>query len=64
MEVAAAAVALGVESASVIGLRAAAAYGGPRAADEAWRMWSEKVLALAELQVLLLTGSLGVTPKR
>lgn len=61
MEIAAAAAALGMESASVIGLRAAA-YGSPKAADEAWRMWSEKVLALAELQVRLLTGSLGDTP--
>lgn len=62
MEIAAAAAALGMESGSVIGLRAAAAFGGPKAADEAWRMWSEKVVALSELQVRLLTGSLGVTP--
>jgi hypothetical protein len=62
MEIGAAAAALGIESASVIGLRAAAAFGGPKAADEAWLMWSEKVVALAELQVRLLTGSFGVTP--
>lgn len=63
MDIATAAAALGMESASVIGLRAAgAAFGGPKAADEAWRMWSEKIVALAELQVRLLTGSLGVTP--
>jgi hypothetical protein len=63
MDIATAATALGMESVSVIGLRAAgAAFGGPKAADEAWRMWSEKVVALAELQVRLLTGSLGVTP--
>jgi hypothetical protein len=62
MDIAAAAAAPGMESASVIGLRAAgAAFGGPKAAYEAWRMWSEKIVALAELQVRLLTGSLGVT---
>lgn len=63
MEIAAAAAALSMESAGVIGLRAAGAVlGGPRAADEAWLMWSEKVVALAELQVRLLAGSLGGTP--
>ena len=41
--------ALGIESAGVIGLRVAgAAIGGPKAADEAWRMWSEKIVALTE----------------
>lgn len=63
MEIAAAAAALGMESAGVIALRTAgAARGGPNAVDEAWRMWSEKVTALAELQSRLLTGSLGRTP--
>lgn len=63
MEIAAATTALGVESAGVIGLRAAgAALGGSKAAEEAWRMWSEKIIALAELQARLLTGSLGGTP--
>jgi hypothetical protein len=63
MEIAAASAALGMESAAVIALRAAgAAFGGPKAVDEAWRMWAEKVVALAELQARLLTGSLGATP--
>lgn len=63
MEIAAASVALGMESAGVIGLRVAgAAAGGPGAADEAWRMWSEKVTAFAELQTRFLTGTLGSTP--
>lgn len=54
---------LGLESAGVVGLRlASAAAGGPQAADEAWRMWSEKVIALSELQTRALTGSLGSTP--
>lgn len=62
MEIAAATAALGLESATVIGLRTAgAAFGGRKAADEAWRMWSEKVIALAELQSLLVSGSLGGT---
>ena len=63
MEIAAFSAALGIESAGVIGLRlAGAAAGGPEAADEAWRMWSEKVIALAELQTWFLTGKLGATP--
>ena len=63
MEIAAASMALGMESAGVIGLRlAGAAAGGPNAADEAWRMWSEKFTALAELQTRFLSGSLGSTP--
>jgi len=54
---------LGVESASVVGLRlAGAAAGGPQAAEEAWRMWSEKIIALGELQTRVLAGSLGSTP--
>ena len=63
MEIAAAAAALGIESAGVIALRTAgAAFGDPEAVDEAWRMWSEKLVALAELQARLATGSLGATP--
>lgn len=63
MEIAAAAAALGMESAGVIALRTAgAARGDPNAFDEAWRMWSEKVTALAESQSRLLAGSLGETP--
>lgn len=63
MEIAAATAALGIESAAVISLRTVgAAFGGSQATDEAWRMWSEKVVALAELQTRLLTGSLGATP--
>lgn len=63
MEVAASSAALGMEAASVIGLRVAgAAAGDPRAAQEAWRMWSEKIVALSELQMRLFTGRLGSTP--
>ena len=55
--------ALGLESAEVIGLRLwSATAGRPEAAAEAWRMGSEKVLALAELQALFLMGSLSTTP--
>lgn len=63
MEIAAGTAALGMECAGVIALRTAgAAFGGPEAVDEAWRMWSEKLVASAELQMRLLSGSLGVTP--
>lgn len=62
MEIAAEATALGFESAAVMGLRlAGAAQGGRKAEREAWRMYSEKVVAFAELQTLFLTGSLGTT---
>ena len=61
MEIASATTSLGMESAAVMGLRGAA-LGGPRAVDEAWRMYAEKVIALCELQTGLLTGSLGATP--
>lgn len=58
--IAAAATALGIESTAVIGLRLTeAAAGSPKAADEAWLMWSEKIIALAELQTRFLTGGLG-----
>ena len=65
VEIGAAAAALGVESVSVIALRlAGAAVGGPRAAEEAWLMCSEKVAAVAELQGKLMMGTLGATPSR
>ena len=65
MEIAAATMALALESAGVVGLRAAkGARGGRQATDEAWRMWSEKFTALAELQTRLIVGSLGYTPAR
>jgi hypothetical protein len=63
MEIATATMTLAMESAAVVGLRAVkAAKGGPSAADEAWRMYAEKVTALAELQTRLLMGTLGMTP--
>lgn len=62
MEIAAEATVLGFESAAVMGLRlAGAARGGRKAEREAWRMYSEKVVALAELQTMFLTGALGAT---
>lgn len=63
LDIAADTAALGVESAEVIGLRlASAAAGRPGAAAEAWRMGSEKVIAMAELQALLLMDSFSATP--
>ena len=63
VDVAFAATALGVESANVVWLRTVkASRGGPKAADEAWRMYSEKMASLAELQGRFLTGSMGHTP--
>jgi hypothetical protein len=63
MEIATATLTLAMESADVVGLRVLkAAQGGPNAADEAWRMYAEKITALAELQTRILTGSLGSTP--
>ena len=65
MEVATEAAVLGFESAAVMGLRLAGAVkGGPKAEREAWRMYSEKVVALAELQPLFMTGALGAPPSR
>lgn len=62
MGIAASTTALGIESAAVIGLRLAqAAAANPRVADEAWRMWSEKVVVLSELQTRLLTSGLGTS---
>ena len=63
IEIATATMTLAMESAGVVGLRVAkAARGGPSATDEAWRMYSEKFTALAELQARLMTGTLGGTP--
>lgn len=63
MEIATGTMTLALESAGVIGLRAAkAARGGSSATDEAWRMYSEKFTAIAELQARLLMGTLGATP--
>ena len=65
ISLAAATAALGAESAGVIGLRLAqAATGDPKAADEACRMWSEKVMAFAELQTRFFAGTLGTSPSR
>lgn len=62
IRIAAETAALGFESAAVMGLRlAGAARGGANAEREAWRMYSEKVVAFAELQALFLSGSLGAT---
>jgi hypothetical protein len=55
--------ALGMEAASVIGLRMLkAAAGGPAADNEARRMVTEKIAAAADLQLMALTGGLGTTP--
>ncbi len=63
MEIAAATTSLGFESAGVIGLRLlGVSIGNPKQAEEAWRMWSEKTVALAEPQTRFFTGSLGATP--
>jgi hypothetical protein len=63
MTVAVATFALGAESAAVMGLRALkTANGGSQAADEMWRMYTEKLITLAELQTRFLGGSLGTTP--
>ena len=62
--IAASSAALSYESAAVISLRLAqAGSGSSKAAAEAWRMYSEKVVALLELQTLFLTGALGLTPE-
>lgn len=59
------AMALGMEAASVIGLRSAKiALGGPSADAEAKLMVEEKINAAWALQTLALTGALGVTAPR
>ena len=56
---------LGMESASVIGLRTLKlANGGAGAEAETLRMVQEKVMAGLEWQTLALTGGLGLTPDR
>lgn len=63
VEITTAATALAWEAANVVSLRLAkAAIGGPAARREALTMYSEKVVALAELQLSFLTGGLGATP--
>lgn len=63
MGIAASMTALGIESSAVIALRLAqAAAGSPRAAKEACRMWSEKIIALGELQTRFFAGELGTSP--
>lgn len=53
---------LGAEAATVIGLRTLKlAAGGPAGDAEARRMVAEKVEAARALQVMALTGALGVT---
>jgi hypothetical protein len=65
LDVGKSAMALSLDSAAVIRLRlAGAASTEPTAAAEAWRMYSEKIQALVELQTLFLTGSLGASPAR
>jgi hypothetical protein len=55
---------LGVESASVIGLRTLKLAGGGAAADvESRRMVEEKVRAGLEIQTMALRGDLGITPR-
>lgn len=63
LNIAVATFALGAESAAVMGLRALrTAKGGSGAAEEMWRMYSEKLITLAELQARFLGGTLGATP--
>ena len=63
MNLAMATMSLGIEAAGVVGLRTIrAARGGPSAADEAWRMVSEKMASLAQLQAQLLPGFATTTP--
>lgn len=55
------AVTLATEASTVVGLRMAqAALGGPGAAEEAWRMWSEKVVAFNGLYWKMLSGGWGM----
>ena len=56
---------LGLEASTVVGLRMAKlASGGTAAETEGRRMVEEKVKALSELQMLALTGGLGLTSQR
>lgn len=55
--------ALGWEAATVIGLRSARiAHGGAAAQREPERMVAEKLAASVELQLAMMTGSLGTDP--
>lgn len=59
------AMALGAESASVVGLRSMKiAAGGPAADAEAALMFSEKVEAAYALQSMAMVGALGFTAPR
>ena len=63
MEIGAAATTLAWDAAGVVSLRLAkTASGGPGAQREVFTMWSEKFVALAELQASLFAGALGETP--
>jgi hypothetical protein len=54
---------LGIESASVVGLRMSKiAAGGDAASKESMLMVSEKVQASIELQIGMATGAFGMTP--
>ncbi len=54
---------LGVQSATVMGLRTAKILtGGDRDGREVERMVSEKMASVIELQVAMMTGALGFTP--
>jgi hypothetical protein len=54
---------LGMEASTVIGLRTLKlAAGGPAGEAEMGRMVSEKVKAGLELQMLAMTGALGLSP--
>ena len=54
---------LGVESATVIGLRSMKlASGGPDAKAEASRIVNEKIATTIEIQTAIMTGQLGTDP--
>jgi hypothetical protein len=56
---------LGMEASTVVGLRMAKlAAGDAEALAEAQRMVGEKIDAAAQLQMLAMTGGLGLTPQR
>ena len=56
---------LGMEAASVIGLRTLKmAAGGQAAQTEAALMINEKIASTLDLQIRAMTGGLGITPHR
>jgi hypothetical protein len=56
---------LGMEASTVVGMRMLKlSQGGPAAAAEAERMVREKIDAAVDLQMLALTGGLGLTSHR